>query len=171
MLGDFLIHIFQKIFKKNSSETKTSNSFKVKVPILDSFNKDSHEIQNSIKVPTIDNLLDFRDRPYSLGFVNDEYLAIGNYSNEELLNEPGLATTNNGNSEVSHISLEKVLDLTNEHNLESLNITKEILVNKPYNKHGMTSHIARTNGYQGMIVPSPRIHNGKILILFQKAKT
>ncbi len=68
------------------------------------------------------------------------------------------------------IKLNKVLDLTNNKILKSLNLTKEDITSDSYDITQRLGTWARDNGYDGIIAPSARDKKGTNVIILQNKK-
>ncbi len=113
-------------------------------------------------------LLNFGDRPYSFDDDKDEYFAFGETQFSVLAHEPGLSTADADGPRVEHVHLERVIDLTEPKTLAQFKITRDELIHKSKNCVQLAiGDAARRRGFQALIVPTPRVKDGKVLVLFK----
>lgn len=103
------------------------------------------------------SMLNFADRPYSLGQPNDEYLAFG----ESLSQISGV------DGEKSKIKIDNILNLTDPKVLAHLDVKAEELIKQPYEIHHILGHVARRGGFRGILAPTPLGPDRRVLIIFK----
>lgn len=154
---------FLKLFRKDKAPQSSG---------LTEMHKLVRRKEDTQEIDENDPLLNFADRPYTSAFdfaefKNIEYLPTGDLSNQVALTEPGLDVSV-GEQKEDRVFLNKVLDLTNRETLVALDISPELLLKKPYVQTQLLGHLALKNGFDGILVPTPRVAGGKVLVVLKK---